>query len=316
MLRPRDMVTWQGLRAACQWEIARVDVTGSPTVRANVPIEKPRIVVGRPGPAEGEPYWVQMPQGVAAPRRLTQVDKRPSAPAGSVVFSAGGWSEPWSKLWSRWPGPFTLVTACHDVTIRSMAVKTLLDDGPVGRWFGVQVDTGHPRLTPMPLGIDAWMVDTLSRARVRAREDRDIAIYLNCRLNREGREDCVAYWRSRPEAVIREFDPEAVDTYADHLGRSHFVVSPPGHGWDCYRTYEAIVMGAIPIVLRRRPVSRVVDGLPVMQVNDWAECTPGRLLEEAQRCERIRQDDAWDASLRLETWVRRICAHEAVAVAS
>lgn len=32
------------------------------------------------------------------------------------------------------------------------------------------------------------------------------------------------------------------------LGNSRFVVSPPGNGIDCHRTWEALALGAIPIV--------------------------------------------------------------------
>jgi len=39
-------------------------------------------------------------------------------------------------------------------------------------------------------------------------------------------------------------------------------------------------MGAIPIVKRQRPMSDVVDGLPVMVVDDWSEVTPERLERE------------------------------------
>ncbi|MGK4301821.1 hypothetical protein, partial [Klebsiella pneumoniae] len=36
--------------------------------------------------------------------------------------------------------------------------------------------------------------------------------------------------------------------YLIDLSESYFVLSPPGMGQDCYRTWEAIFMGSIPIV--------------------------------------------------------------------
>jgi hypothetical protein len=34
------------------------------------------------------------------------------------------------------------------------------------------------------------------------------------------------------------------------MNQCAFTVSPPGQGWDCYRTWESLYMGSIPILLR------------------------------------------------------------------
>lgn len=52
---------------------------------------------------------------------------------------------------------------------------------------------------------------------------------------------------------------------------SAFVISPPGNGLDCHRTWEAIYLGAIPIVLRDSLPSELVAGLPIHVVASWAE---------------------------------------------
>ena len=45
--------------------------------------------------------------------------------------------------------------------------------------------------------------------------------------------------------------------YYAALAHSKFVASPEGHGRDCYRTWEAVALGAIPIL--RRTAGSVVD---------------------------------------------------------
>ena len=58
--------------------------------------------------------------------------------------------------------------------------------------------------------------------------------------------------------------------YREMLANSAFVLSPPGNGADCHRTWEAIYLGAIPIVLKKYwPFSHV--DLPVLVVEDWSE---------------------------------------------
>ncbi|CAB4759167.1 unannotated protein [freshwater metagenome] len=55
------------------------------------------------------------------------------------------------------------------------------------------------------------------------------------------------------------------------LDRSLFVLSPPGNGPDCHRTWEAIYHGAVPVVLRGHLAPRFIDQLPIHVVDDWDE---------------------------------------------
>ena len=71
-------------------------------------------------------------------------------------------------------------------------------------------------------------------------------------------------------------------SYYAALVHSRFVASPEGHGRDCYRTWEALALGSIP-VLRRTPGSSVdvrkFTEVPVVWLDDWQQLTP-RFLEE------------------------------------
>jgi hypothetical protein len=60
------------------------------------------------------------------------------------------------------------------------------------------------------------------------------------------------------------------DTYIS-ASRYLFGMSPPGAGWDCYRTYELLLLGVIPIVEAKQNEgddAGVFHGLPVVQVHD------------------------------------------------
>ena len=58
--------------------------------------------------------------------------------------------------------------------------------------------------------------------------------------------------------------------YREMLSNSAFVLSPPGNGADCHRTWEAIYLGAIPIVLKKYwPFSHLK--LPVLTVEEWTD---------------------------------------------
>ena len=51
-----------------------------------------------------------------------------------------------------------------------------------------------------------------------------------------------------------------------------FVVSPPGEGLDCHRTWEAICLGCIPILIST-PLDDLFEGLPVLIVKSWSDIT-------------------------------------------
>jgi hypothetical protein len=51
-----------------------------------------------------------------------------------------------------------------------------------------------------------------------------------------------------------------------------FVISPHGNGLDCHRTWEALVLGCIPIV-KSSGLDPLFEGLPVWIVSQWDEVT-------------------------------------------
>jgi hypothetical protein len=58
--------------------------------------------------------------------------------------------------------------------------------------------------------------------------------------------------------------------YRELVKASKYVLSPPGNGPDCHRTWEAIYLGAIPIVkFEFWPFSRI--DLPVIVLNNWSD---------------------------------------------
>jgi hypothetical protein len=59
--------------------------------------------------------------------------------------------------------------------------------------------------------------------------------------------------------------------YQRSVRRSRFVISPPGNGSDCHRTWEAIYLGAIPIVLKRYINADLLELFPIIAVNEWEE---------------------------------------------
>jgi len=81
-----------------------------------------------------------------------------------------------------------------------------------------------------------------------------------------------------------------------------FVLSPFGNGMDCHRTWEALCLGAIPIV-KAANFQKMFEDLPVLIVNDWFEITR-ELLDKT--IEDFKSREFKYEKLTLQCWVKLI----------
>lgn len=89
-----------------------------------------------------------------------------------------------------------------------------------------------------------------------------------------------------------------------------FEASPQGNGMDCFRTWEALALGTVPVV-RQSALDRLYrgHGLPVAIVADWSEVTPARLAAWAE--ELVPRLEAARPKLSASYWVGVIRARAA-----
>lgn len=191
-----------------------------------------------------------------------------------------------------------LVSSFYDPPLTQQRVDYLLETG-IRHWFAVQVHGVSPQVTPMPLGVDRRDVGKMADVTRMPWNARDILLYVNMSPRFASRRRLLAQFADQQAWARIEGGLSMREFFAD-VGRSKFVLSPPGRAWDCYRTYEALAMGAVPIVLRDEPVSRVVNSLPVLMVDDWREVTRERL-------ERYVPPATWNLeTMTLAYWAQRI----------
>ena len=82
---------------------------------------------------------------------------------------------------------------------------------------------------------------------------------------------------------VMEYEAEPlarVDTWR-RQSQFAFVASPHGCGLDCHRTWEALVLGCIPIV-KRSKLDVLFEDLPVLVVDSWDQLTPDLLQQTIQ----------------------------------
>ena len=183
-----------------------------------------------------------------------------------------------------------------------------LDDDNILAWF-----THHPcpieheRIIPLPLGVIQYksMWDKKKKTfdrfmRLRTREKKKL-LYINFTCWKNGkRKKIKKLFANKPYCSYGE--PCEFRQYLSELSRHKFVVSPPGLGPDCYRVWESIMVGSIPIV-EHSHMDDMYEGLPVLLISDWKTVTP-EFLEE--QYEKITSKTYSQEKLAMEYWIARI----------
>ena len=83
--------------------------------------------------------------------------------------------------------------------------------------------------------------------------EKDIDVFFAGDLCNRVRQDAVAAIGSLARRDFRVFAPKHPLPYREFLttlARAWLVLSPEGHGWDCYRHYEACLAGSVPVINR------------------------------------------------------------------
>ena len=93
--------------------------------------------------------------------------------------------------------------------------------------------------------------------------------------------------------------------YRSALSKALFVISPPGNGFDCHRTWEAIYFGAIPIVKTGTLAEELYKDSPILVVDEWEEiCSLNRVQLEGlyvsliNRPKTIAYFDYWERLIK------------------
>lgn len=174
--------------------------------------------------------------------------------------------------------PYILITHNSDDPAPG-AFAHMLDDPKLIAWFAQNVENcTHPKLHPIPIGIaNQYWPHGNPAVFSKVREDlkrhaRSSTLYMNFSVSTHLQERSLVHNAFIDKPFCVSSAPKKLDAYLSDLTMSKFVLSPRGNGLDCHRTWEALYMGAIPIV-RSSSLDAMYEGLPVIIVNDWSEVT-------------------------------------------
>lgn len=160
-----------------------------------------------------------------------------------------------------------------------------LDDPKLLAWFAQNVEKLHPKLNPIPIGIanKCWEHGNLlvfsNQIFLAANMNRPNLCYMNFSPSTYPQERPYVwnFFANQPWCITSQ--SKKLDEYLKDLSQSKFVLSPRGNGLDCHRTWEALLMGAIPIV-RTSTLDSLFSDLPVLIVPNWEIVTESYLNEQ------------------------------------
>lgn len=141
-------------------------------------------------------------------------------------------------------------------------------------WLG-----NSPKVFPLPIGLEneGYLVNgvlsdylTMSTRKVQFSERKyDFLACFSIHTNPSERTDALFHAKKLKNALIVD-SPITPRQYRELLLNCKFVISPPGNGVDCHRTWESQFLGAVPVV--KRSFWPFKDHkLPVKVIGDWDE---------------------------------------------
>lgn len=178
--------------------------------------------------------------------------------------------------------PYRLLTHNGDYSLPSEH-EARLEDPKLLHWYTTNLTCRHPNASAIPIGIlnqransDNHRDLTELMARPSSKVDK---AYLNFHI---GGPTEKAEYRAHRQAIHDRFAACSWITnasrvpprqYLEEMARHRFIISPPGHGPDCYRHWEAMYLGSIPVVERSVSMNCFAD-FPIILVDNWDQVTP------------------------------------------
>ena len=156
------------------------------------------------------------------------------------------------------------------------------------KWYGQNIVTASTKFSPIPIGLENdYVFNSIDKKNmlVRFSNERSSVIpskmlYVNHNIGTNPSE------RNKPYSIFNTSSWSTVEysggfDYQEHYYSKildhFFMLSPPGNGIDCHRTWEALILGCIPIV-KSSGLDPLYEDLPVCIVKCWSDVNKDYLI--------------------------------------
>lgn len=178
----------------------------------------------------------------------------------------------------------------------------------VKAWWVTNLNVVHPRMKFLPFGMNDDDTGEKWEGRRLFPELRSTPktrlLYVNFQDNTSERMYLKRHFQNCPWVTFRPAVGLPYPEFLAEMASHKFVLSPPGNGLDCYRNYEAMYLGCVPLlqdsIFARHFVSA---GFPAVAIDDYRGLDPSNLMQLHDRV--LNGKFNWDA-LKVSWWKERI----------
>ena len=174
--------------------------------------------------------------------------------------------------------PYIIVTHGEHLDAMKSYHAKYLDEEKVIAWFGIHASkkVAHPKYFQIPIGVVQQPENHRKRGRLndlfkslRAHAEKKHLLYMNfADAGKPERVKVRSLFIDKP--FTKRGKRQGFHSYLKEMASCKFTLSPKGLGPDCYRTWEALLVGSIPIV-RTSQLDPLYEGLPVLIIDRWED---------------------------------------------
>lgn len=186
-----------------------------------------------------------------------------------------------------------------------------LDEEKVIAWFGIHASkkVTHPKYFQIPIGVvqqpenyrKRKQLNALFKRLRSATTEKKHTLYMNfADWQKPERKKVRALFIK--ESYCKRGERQPFHSYLKEMSQCKFTLSPKGLGPDCYRTWEAFLVGSIPVV-RKSQLDPLYEGLPVLIVDQWEDINEEFLNNKYQEITSKKYDIR---RLYMEYWLAKI----------
>lgn len=207
--------------------------------------------------------------------------------------------------------------------------KNLIEHPLITHIYGWNIPIQHPKVSALPIGLNYYrqgiiMDNFLKHDKI---SDKTQLLGINFSPNTNKiRSTLVTYAKTKWKGFCTFMDSFPClkeywrDSYVDNkikitetnplyykeISKFKFVLSPPGAGVDCHRTWEALHLGCIPIV-EQSSIRELYTDLPILVVDKWEDINEELLVKKYNEIMKEKENGKYNMNkITLNYWIRII----------
>ena len=160
-----------------------------------------------------------------------------------------------------------------------------LDNTKIIKMFSQNPTVVHTKLVPIPIGIanSVWEHGNEEHfnnvLKILPNYKKRHLVGLNFEISTYPDTRSKVYNKFVSKSYCKKTYSKNHESYLLNMAECEYTLSPRGNGLDCHRTWEAMIVGSIPIV-ETSPLDSVYEDMPVLIINRWEDVTLKMLHEK------------------------------------